>query len=288
MNQQVSKWADQAMFEAEPSDITPRATVISMTPIPLQTMAAACEMYKGVTVRHPSQVPKDTALEYLSDLEKTTLKAPLEFIDIHLLLEGVTRGFTHQLVRQRTAVYVQESTRFAVKRGAAKEVVRPPSLAGLPDDHPMVKIWTNADAYDSWAYNALIDAGMPAEDARGRLVHNIATRVHYKSNLRNLQAESGKRLCSQAQFEWKQVWVEIVAAIREYGPDEERWQQVAISNIFKPICYMTGKCEFMAATDRACSIRDRVEKHHHNGDPPSMWSDINQFEPIAEGAARVR
>jgi thymidylate synthase ThyX len=50
------------------------------------------------------------------------LKAPLEAIDFHFMVEGVTRAHTHQEVRQRTAVFAQESMRFAVKD---KIVARP-------------------------------------------------------------------------------------------------------------------------------------------------------------------
>jgi len=283
---EIARWADVAMWEAEPVDIHPSATVIAMTPDPLRVMAAAAEMYTGKTVRYPSQVSAAVAKKWLAEAEKSKLNAAMEFIDIHLLLAGVTRGFTHQLVRQRTAVYVQESTRFAVKTNAQLEVVPPPSIAALRDDDPKRVTWNGAVKAVADAYVGLINAGVPAEDARGLLPTNIATRVHYKTNLRNLVNEAGKRLCSQAQFEWKQVWYEILQAIRAYGPDEERWQQMAIANMFKPVCYMTGKCEFMGDLDRWCVIRDRVEAHHRAGDPPDSWSDIHPLEPLREGAAR--
>lgn len=290
---QLMRWADEAMFAAEPSDIEPSVTIISMTPDPLRVIAAACEMYRGRVVRHASQVREDNAMDFLHDMEKTTLTAGLEFVDVHMLIEGVTRAFTHQLVRQRTAVYVQESMRFAVKTNATEEVVYPPSLKALPDDHPWRVNWDMAMRHVANTYKNLVNAGMPAEDARGLLPTNIATRIHYKTNLRNLRTEAGKRLCSQAQFEWKQVWFEIIKAIRDYPRThahsstlDDQWQYDAIASLFKPVCYLTGKCEFMASTDRACSIRDRVEAHHRSGEPPTVWLDINPLEPLMEGAAR--
>jgi hypothetical protein len=78
----------------------------------------------------------------------------------------------------------------------------------------------------------------------------------------------------------------MIHAILNYGPEEERWQQQAIGRLFKPVCYLTGKCEFMAATDRFCGIRDRVEAHHRAGDLPEEWTDIDPMEPLREGAAR--
>jgi len=292
---ELARFADVAMYEAAPNSqaergemVTPKVTVVHMTPNPLRVMAAAAQLYSGILVTDPNDVTEEQCRLWLADMTKTVLAAPLEFIDIHLFVEGVTRAFTHQMVRQRTAVYVQESQRFAVKRNAAREVAYPPSIAGLKEDHPMRVIWDRAVAQNSWAYNALVDGGVPAEDARGLLETNITTRIHYKTNLRNLVVEGGKRLCSQAQYEWKQFWREALEAIYRYGPDEDRWQQHLIVSLFKPVCYRTGKCEFMAATDRACRIRERVEAYHQAGVPSSNWSGIDPREALLEGAARLR
>jgi flavin-dependent thymidylate synthase len=264
-------------------------TLISMTSNPLRVMAAASELYAGRIVRSPGDISRTKAEEWLRDMTKTALQAPLEFIDLHFLLEGVTRAFTHQLVRQRTGVYVQESQRFAVKDNAALEVAMPPSIAKLNDDDPRRVSWNLAVERIASTYEGLVSTGVPAEDARGLLPTNITTRVHYKTNLRNLCEHAGMRLCTQAQYEWKQVWEGFVGAILSYKacPPSDRWQLNAIVSLFKPVCFRTGKCEFMADTDRWCGIRERVEAHHTAGDPPDTWSDINPLEPLQEGAARL-
>jgi flavin-dependent thymidylate synthase len=289
---QVVRWADRAMFRAEPDpealageEVTPRVVLISMTPDPLRVMAAAAEMYKGHVARSGDVIDQNTALFWWDEMTKTKLHAPLEFIDLHFMIEGVTRAFTHQLVRQRTAVYVQESLRFAVKENASLEVAMPPSIACLREDAPARVIWDSMVQRIGAAYNALIDNGIPAEDARGILPTNITTRVHYKTNLRNLAEHAGLRLCSQAQYEWKVVWNEMIRAIREYGPPQNRWQQREIVGLFKPVCYQTGKCEFNGANDRWCVIRDRVQAHAAQGDPPKVWLDINPLDPLLHGAA---
>jgi thymidylate synthase ThyX len=73
-------------------------------------------------IRDLAEITDDERRHYFDECFKTTLKAPLEFIDFHLMVEGVTRAHTHQEVRQRTAVFAQESMRFAVKD---KIVARP-------------------------------------------------------------------------------------------------------------------------------------------------------------------
>jgi|HubBroStandDraft_5_1064220.scaffolds.fasta_scaffold00014_26 flavin-dependent thymidylate synthase len=291
---EVARFADVAMYEAEPDDmaarglaVLPRVTVINMTANPILTMAAASEMYAGRTVRDMRDIPRAQVDAWWQEMTKTVLKAPLEFIDIHLLFEGVTRAWANQLERQRTAVYVQESLRFAVKRNAGVEVAQPFSIRSLKKDDPKRVLWEEAVASMAKTYNALIDAGVPAEDARGLLPLNITTKVHYKTNLRNLAEHAGLRLCSQAQEEWKLVWTAIINAIREYGPFSRGWQQDMIADLFRPICYQTGRCEFRGENDRYCPIRERVETHYRKGEGPRIWVDIDPREPLVPGAARV-
>jgi len=132
----VDRYADPAQFVAEPIDATtgPRVYLLSINPDPLGSIAAACKMYKGEVVRDLSEVTDAERLEYLGEMQKTKLQAPLEFVKFHFLLEGVTRSLTHQLVRQRTAVYAQESLRFAVKEDLPNSTGLPPSLTGTEGD----------------------------------------------------------------------------------------------------------------------------------------------------------
>jgi flavin-dependent thymidylate synthase len=288
---EVSKWADPAMFAAIPlteegKAVEPSVTVVNMTHNPLRVMAAAAQLYRGIPVHDPREIDRQLALDWLASVSQNRLQAALEFIDIHLFLRGVSRAFTHQLVRQRTAVFIQESLRFAVKEGAAWEVMMPPEISALREDDPRRVIWRRAVEDMSGAYNSLINSGVPAEDARGLLPTNIMTSVHYKTNLRNLADHSYNRLCSQAQHEWKQIWALIIQAILNYGPTENRWQQKAICGLFKPICFASGRCEFNSPDDRYCVIRDRVEAHHKAGDPVSTWTDIDPREPLHYLAAR--
>lgn len=293
---EVARFADVAMYPAAPDElaeagelIRPQVTLVSMTANPVRVMAAASELYAGRVIHDPREISRETSERWLRDMTKTALQAPLEFIDLHFLFEGVSRAWTHQDVRQRTAVFVQESQRFAVKENAADNIIMPPWFQDLPEDHPLRVDWLATCKFIGDKYNAWVNAGVPAEDARGILPTNIATKIHHKTNLRNLCEHAGMRLCTQAQFEWKQVWEGMVNAILNYAPcpPSEAWQLRAIVSLFKPVCFRTGKCEFMAETDRWCRIRDRVEAHHAAGEPPSEWSDIDPLEPLRYGAARL-
>jgi flavin-dependent thymidylate synthase len=300
-DKQIQRWADPAMYAAKPlqthgESVTPKVYLISMTHDPLRVMAAAAELYRGGVYHHSSSLLNEQCLEWLDGFKKSKISAPMEFIQFHFLIEGVTRAFTHQLVRQRTAVFVQESMRFAVKEDAAFEVALPPSIANTEGRQPLGaedsaeewqrNVWDAAVEHIAEAYLHLVNSGMPAEDARGILPTNITTRIHYHTDLRNLVAQAGNRLCSQAQHEWKIVWARMIEAIINYDGSDERWQQREIVKLFKPVCFQTGKCEFMSPADRWCVIRDRVERHHEAGDPPDTWVDIDPREPLHHMAAR--
>lgn len=312
MGNEVSKnYSDKAMFTAAPvADKTPKVYLLNATPDPLGSVAAMNYMYTGRPIRSLDEITDEDRERNWEDVQKTVLKAPFESVKLHFMFEGVTRAFTHQLVRQRTAVYAQESMRFAVKENATDEVALPPSLMGTvsrselslsgddgPSDIQLARFaWDDAMAAVGGAYNKLIAAGMPAEDARGMLPTNILTRIHYITDLRALQQHAGFRLCTQAQFEWRMVWLGILQALRgfsscpghPYNKDDEKncricdnWQWQRLATIFKPVCYQTGKCEFMSNIDRHCSIRDRVNANHEVGRPSSEWD--NSYDPFPNG-----
>ena len=188
----------------------------------------------------------------------------------------------------------------AVKRGLANEVALPPSIVapaeGLQGEPPW-EIWNKTIKTIDEAYNALVDAGVPAEDARGLLPHATTTRIIYHTNLRALFEHAGNRLCTQAQFEWRIVFAAIIKAIREYGSTDvditsfgeqerevlpsksggENWQWQLIAqpkpHTFTPICYRLGRCAFKSELDRGCSIRSRVDAFERHGVPSNKWHE---------------
>lgn len=320
----LQKWIDPAMYAAEamPAVNGPAVHLLWMTPDPLGAAAACNAIYTGSVKRSLADVTRAEREALLPDMRKTILTTPMEAISLHFLIEGVTRAFTHQLVRNRTSGYAQESMRFAVMGAESNgdiPVGLPPSLAGtLSEEDWYAKkavdmdvpegaqrqrlIWDHAKHAIENGYSHLVDSGMPAEDARGLLPTNTLTRIHWVTNLRSLQAEAGKRLSTQAQFEWRAVIAAIARAIREYNPyaqailqadnlgdaeghmllehlaSGDSWQYEAISDLFRPVCYNTGKCEFMATADRTCTIRNRVEANHAIGRPSSEWHNDYEAE----------
>ena len=283
---EVARYADIAMYQAQEIPDGISVQVVDMTRNPLKVMAAPWLGYRGRFLL-PDAVTDEEARAFARDALRSKIAAPLEWGQVALLIRGVSRDFTHQIVRQRTATFVQESMRFAVKDNFVAEIPVPWSIAHYgPRDQDMYDKWIAHVAATGEFYDYMIANGIPAEDARKALLIGTTTQLHYRTNLRDLVNHAGLRLCSQAQAEWKLVWIEIIKAILAYGPEEDRWQQREIVKLFRPVCYATGKCEFMGEADRYCSIRERVEAHHRNGDRPEVWIDIDPHEPLHPLAAR--
>lgn len=353
---EVQRWADEAMFASEPLDATtgPRVHLLHMNNDPLGAIAAMALMYRGIVVRDLADITDDQRRIMFTQIQQTKLKAPFEAVSLHWMVEGVTRSLTHQMVRQRTAVFAQESLRFAVvEDGFGERVSLPPSLAGTEGvwqhyEGEALSLLAPAEAGDPevdryvaekmareteeekqrWAwdqalltteaqYSYLVNSGMPAEDARGLLPHNITTRLNYKTDLRNFAEHAGNRLCTQAQFEWRALWMQFVQELRRYGrtvtyqrivPVEEApaemvghyqgeremklwessaWQFDLIADMFRPACYLTGKCEFAAVDlDRRCSIRHRVDANAQINRPSVAWGqelDIVESNLVVSG-----
>lgn len=293
--QDIVRWADPAMYESAPMErdargmIVPRVHLLWATPDPLGTIAAVGRMFKGIPTYNLSEITDEERRLYFEESFKSHLRAPHEFVQFHFFVEGVTRDWTHQAVRQRTASFAQESLRFAVKENLASETPMPPSIV---DNENAEAFWKQTIKRIEWAYKALVNAGIPAEDARGLLPHATTTRLHWRTNFADLVHHAGNRLCTQAQFQWRKVFIELMRAIREYRPVEVEdpmhpgytigssiygWQfellGTPLAQTFSPICYKTGKCEFEAIFDRDCSIRERVRALGREGKnvPSSQW-----------------
>jgi flavin-dependent thymidylate synthase len=270
--------------------VEPQVYLLSATPDPLGAIAAGMRMFRGDPVYSLDELDNEDREWAWEESIKGHLKAPWEFVDFQFMIEGVTRAFTHQLVRQRTAVYAQESLRFAVKEGLAQEIPVPPSVVGNENAEAF---WNQTIKTIERAYESLISSGIPAEDARGLLPHATTTRVIYKTNFRGLMEHAGNRLCTQAQFEWRAVFMGIVKAIREHETHpkvnkafpgtiySDAWQFEMIAKpraeTFAPVCYHLGRCPFMSELDRGCTIRDRVQAFSEAGIPSKEWGEARFY-----------
>jgi flavin-dependent thymidylate synthase len=203
---------------------------------------------------------------------KDTIKSSWEFVDYVFNIEGVTRAFTHQLVRTRTGSYAQEAMRVVDAR--EHEVVKPFGL----DDWASQE-WDSAMDCVKGVYGGLIDAGVPAQDARGLLPTNITTNIMAKFNLRTLHEMAKLRLCTRTQGEYQDVFREMRRLVIEKHP----W--VGEFGFLEVQCVAIGTCAFPRYGEKECpvwfpaldntAVREQASKR--------FWAIRHEAAPVAVG-----
>src|SRR5688500_17889993 len=123
---------------------------------------------------------EDDLLKELDYISKT-IRSSWEFVDYTFQINGVTRAFTHQLVRTRTGSYAQQAQR--VVKLTDIQVTTPDTIKNNPRAY---NVWDKHVCSQDEAYQALIDLGIPAQDARGMLMTAVQTNIIMKANLRTM------------------------------------------------------------------------------------------------------
>lgn len=151
-------------------------------------------------------------LKYMAN----TIPSSWEFVDYTFLVQGVTRAFTHQLVRTRTASYAQQTMRVLnVSQGTGWDYLTGPSILV---DHERHAIYDKAMTNIDHAYKSLIAHGAAVEDARGVLPTNIKTNIVVKMNMRTLVEMVRKRRGSRTQGEYREFLEAMGTAVRSVHP----------------------------------------------------------------------
>lgn len=161
-------------------------------------------------------------LEYMAN----TIPSSWEFIDYTFMIEGVTRAFTHQLVRTRTASFAQQTMRVLdVSTGRGWDYATGPSIKDKPELEAMYqKTMSTIDR----AYRWQIREGATIEDARGVLPTNILTNIVMKINMRNFVELIYKRSGPRVQQEYR----DVLAAMQKAVLDVHPWMGLFIDRTF--------------------------------------------------------
>jgi flavin-dependent thymidylate synthase len=147
-------------------------------------------------IKNMSALEKEKELEYISN----TIKSSWEFLDYTFMIEGVTRAFTHQFVRNRQGSYAQQTMRILNVSGF--DYVTGPSIESDPMCNAIYKdVMSTIQA----GYDELIKLGANIEDARGLLPTNICTNIVVKYNLRTLSELLASRSSPRTQGEFREV-----------------------------------------------------------------------------------
>jgi len=221
-------------------------TLIHHTPDPERAVALAArlcyspvgiddlrERLSGKDVR--GFLEKILSLGHLSVLEHATFTFGIE---------GISRVTTHQLVRHRVASFSQQSQRY-VSHKEQFAVVVPPSIASNPE---MGELFHTKVRELHRLYGEMVESGIPAEDARYILPNATETKIMATMNARELLHFFRLRCCERAQWEIRDMALEMLKLVRGVAP--------VIFGVAGPGC-LAGPCpEGEMTCGRMAAVRD--------------------------------
>lgn len=174
---------------------------------------------------------KDAKLKLLKHVINSGHHSTLEHQQLTFLISGVSRALTHQLTRHRICNISQQSQRYVEFKDGIFEYVTPSKIR---NNEEALKVFEDTMGTLSEAYKKLVDLGMPAEDARAVLPNACTTNLTWSCNLRELMHICNERLCTCAQQEIRQLFMEI---------KKKTVAQLPFMNPYLvPKCEMLGYC----------------------------------------------
>lgn len=225
-------------------------------------------------------------LDFIEKRLETGHASPLEHVWFEFAISGVSRAFSHQFVRHHIGIsFEQQSQRYvAFKKGEFPYTI-PETVkrAGLADKME--------DAFGKLGdlYQEMIDAGVPAEDARFLIPNAANTNFKIVVNFLELLHICDLRLCTRAQWEFRQVASQMRAEVHRKFPE--------LAKYIQPKCgdKRYGYCDESLEDWQACPIgRKRPHKKmlfelfdaHRRGElEPLAETDFKIIEEIGSSVA---
>ena len=170
-----------------------------------------------------------TTGDYIENIKRQGHGSVLEHANYSLLLEGVSRSLTHELVRHRAGfAYSQLSQRY-VDEGDA-QFVMPPAIIG---DEALEKAWTTQIESAQATYIALVEQlmerygwvadkvhrrKMAREAARGVLPNSTETKIVVTANARAWRTMLELRSSEAAELEIRRTALMVLRVLQSEAP----------------------------------------------------------------------
>ncbi len=159
-------------------------------------------------------MPEERVRSVLSTIMKSGHFSTLEHVSYTFAVDGVSRALTHQLVRHRLASFNQQSQRY-VKFTEGVAIVKPESVSASDQTD---RVFEEAIAAVLEGYEKLLEAGVPAEDARYLLPNAAETKIVITMNIRELLHFFSLRCCNRAQWEIREMAHRMLDLVRPTAP----------------------------------------------------------------------
>ena len=200
---------------------------------------------------------EEQKLEELAYMAKT-IPSSWEFVTYTFELRQVTRAFTHQLVRTRTASFAQQTQRMLEMGNFT--YYSPP---GVQIDNETYQIYKDTMADIQEGYDKLIKRGVKPEDARGVLPTNIHTNIIGQFSLRTLSEMAKSRTGGRTQGEYQYVFRNMCDRVLNVHPwaklflFPDKWERLQeLERFFERACANNTELDISIAM----KILDQLKK----------------------------
>ena len=121
---------------------------------------------------------------------------------------------THQLVRHRIASFSQQSQRYVSHKDEFTSIMPD----GVAENADARQIFAFMSETVHKAYAQLVDMGIPPEDARYILPNATETKIIMTMNARELLHFFAMRCCQRAQWEIREMSIEMLRLVKKVAP----------------------------------------------------------------------
>lgn len=193
-----------------------KVSLLRYTPDPELTVALAARLcYSPVSIDElNTRLSSADVTAFLEKIMSLGHQSVLEHASFTFGIDGISRVTSHQLVRHRIASFSQQSQRYVTLKERFDTVV-PPTVKERRDLEE--RFQAQIDALHG-LYAELVEAGIPAEDARYLLPNATCTNLVMTMNARELLHFFELRCCERAQWEIRAMAVEMLWLVREVAP----------------------------------------------------------------------
>jgi thymidylate synthase (FAD) len=223
------------------------------------------------------RITREQMLDFIEKRLETGHASPLEQVWFEFAISGVSRAFSHQFVRHHIGIsFEQQSQRYvAFKKGefpyTIPETVKRKGFAEKMED---------AFGQLGELYQEMIDAGVPAEDARFLIPNAANTNFKIVVNFLELLHICDLRLCTRAQWEFRQVASQLRAEVHRKFPE--------LAKYIQPKCgdKRYGYCDESVEDWQACPI-GRKRPHKKTLFELFDAQRRGELQPLAEGDFKI-
>lgn len=168
------------------------------------------------------RITREQMLDFIEKRLETGHASPLEQVWFEFGISGVTRAFSHQFVRHHLGIsFEQQSQRYVTFKGGEFPYTVPETVKKAGLDGELKSEFDRLAAL----YDKMVQAGVPAEDARFVLPNATNTNFKVTVNLLELLHIADLRLCTRAQWEFRKVVALMRAEVMRQLPLLGRYMQ---------------------------------------------------------------